>query len=168
MKDLLTTMEINSRNYTDQVAQIAAALGIDQADLSFWLQFGTQTAPQFRRQIAADLSYFDQGTGLISQTITTIRAIVEIDQADRDRDRQRQDQALQDNIAAIGVGVATGAIVASSSGLMLEPLYVGRQKLEPPFNLHPFALSLILSGTLAVVTWFVTKRCLKQRRDKKP
>jgi len=142
MKDLLTTIEINGSNYNDQVAQIAATLGIEQADLCFWQPFGTQTTPQFRRQITADLSYFEQGTDLISQTIATIRAIVEIDQAERDRqqlelekqqqihqaerdrERQHKEKALQDNIQAIGVGVATGAIVASSSGLLLEPMYI--------------------------------------------
>jgi hypothetical protein len=33
----------------------------------------------------ANLSYFEQGTGLISQAVASIRAIVEIDQAQCDR-----------------------------------------------------------------------------------
>lgn len=53
--------------------------------------FRGKTAPQFRGQIKADLSYFEQKMGLISQAVS-IRAIVEIDQAQWDRQRQ-QDEA---------------------------------------------------------------------------
>jgi len=89
IKDFSTTIDINCNNYNDKVDEICARLGIDKEELSLWWHFGEQTAPQFRRQIAADLSYFEQGTGLMSQAIASIRAIVEIDQAQCDRTWQR-------------------------------------------------------------------------------
>ncbi|MFO7033152.1 hypothetical protein B9T07_25755 [Limnospira fusiformis CCALA 023] len=46
---------------------------------------------------------------------------MEIDQAERDRHIQEKQQKLQDHIQAVGVGIAGGAIVASSSGLLFEP-----------------------------------------------
>ncbi|MGL4500812.1 MAG: hypothetical protein ACRCU2_17215, partial [Planktothrix sp.] len=130
MKDLLTTIHINLNNYNEKIEEIGARLGDNQENLSFWQEFGEKTAPHFGRQIEADLSYFEQGSGLISQAIASIRAIVEIDQAQCDlvrqeakekiyKDQQDANQALQDHIQAVGVGIAAGAIVASTSGLMM-------------------------------------------------
>lgn len=81
MKDFGTTININLNNYNDTIEGICAKLGNDKEELSFWRYFGEETAPYFQGQIAANLSYFEQGTGLISQAVTSIRAIVEIDQA---------------------------------------------------------------------------------------
>ncbi|MBS0015144.1 MAG: hypothetical protein KFF72_02020, partial [Arthrospira sp. SH-MAG29] len=91
MKDFGTTININLNNYNDTIEGICAILGTDKEELSFWRYFGEETGPYFQRQIAANLSYFEQGTGLISQAIASIRAIVEIDQAQCDRQRQEAD-----------------------------------------------------------------------------
>lgn len=165
MKDLLTTININLNNYNETIEQICAKLELDKEELSFWRYFGEETAPYFRGQIEANLSYFDQGTGLIRQAVASIRAIVEIDQAqcdrtwqrwERKRDKRQQDlqkqaeanakaeqerqeqanQELQDQIQAVGVGIAAGAIVASVSGLATEPWHLPNgEKIELPFVL---------------------------------
>lgn len=188
MKDLFTTIAINGSNYNDKIDQIAATLSINPENLLIWQQFGENIAPQFRRQIEADLSYFEQGTGLISQAVASIRAIVEIDQAQCDRARQRwekeheerflerlhqQDQAfqkeleasreqgekanqdLQDKIQAVGVGIAAGAIAASTSGLMIERWYhPNGEKIESPFPLpHPLLMALFFSAFCSWGAW---------------
>ncbi|MGL5196071.1 MAG: hypothetical protein ACRC8Y_20990, partial [Chroococcales cyanobacterium] len=201
MKDLLTTIDINCNNYNDKVAAICATLGTDKEELSFWRQFGENTAPQFRRQIEADLSYFEQGTGLMSQAVASIRAIVEIDQAQCDRTWQRwekkrekrlqeqlryqeerfleqlhkQDQdfqkqleasreqdekanqKLQDQVQAVGVGIAFGAIFASTSALMFEEPIAYPWQPNHGDNLHPFTIAVLLSIGSAVVAWKFAK-----------
>jgi hypothetical protein len=192
MKDLLTTININCNNYNNKIEQIYARLGLDKEDLSFWRYFGEKTAPQFQTQIEADLSYFEQGTGLISQAIASIRAIVEIDQAQCDRtwqrwekkrekrlqeqqkqaeekaqaEQERQEQAnqkLQDQIQAVGVGIAAGAIVASTSGLATEPWQFpssDRFWLPP----HPFAIALLASAFCSWGAWWIAKKLIQKGR----
>jgi hypothetical protein len=130
MKDLLTTIQINFHNYQEKITKIASDLAIDQTELAFLEYFGENIAPSFQKQIEDDLKYFDQGTGLISQAIATIRSIVAIDQLQCDRqsqvtlEKERQsteesNQKLQDQIQSIGVGIAAGAIVASCSSALI-------------------------------------------------
>jgi hypothetical protein len=46
---------------------------------------------------------------------------VEIDPAERDRQRQTAEQNRQDSLQALGVGIAAGAIVASTTGRLTRP-----------------------------------------------
>ncbi|WP_375341528.1 hypothetical protein [Planktothricoides raciborskii] len=193
LKDFLNTITINLNNYNDKIEQICAILGTDKEELSFWRYFGEQTAPQFQRQIEADLSYFEQGTGLISQAVASIRAIVEIDQAQCDRTWQRWEKKrdkrqqellkqaeekataaqerqkelnedLQDQIEAVGVGIAAGAIMASSSGLITQPWgFPSRDRLLlPP---HPFIIALAISSLFSVGAWWLTKKKIERKRN---
>ncbi|MFO7092388.1 hypothetical protein B9R42_25625 [Arthrospira platensis PCC 7345] len=173
MKDLGTTIHINLNNYNDTIEQICAKLGIDKEELSLWRYFGEETGPYFRGQIAANLSYFEQGTGLISQAIASIRAIVEIDQAQCDRQRQEADakyyqqqqdanQDLQNHIQAVGVGIAAGAIVASTSGLVTEPWErPDSDRFSLPYR-HPFIIALVASIICAVGAWWVAEKLIKR------
>jgi hypothetical protein len=197
VKDFGTTININLNNYNNTIERICARIGTDKEELSFWRHFGEETAPQFRGQIKADLSYFEQGTGLIAQAVTSIRAIVEIDQAQCDRAWQRWEkkrekrqqellkqaeekakaaqeeqkklnQELQDQIEAVGVGIAAGAIVASSSGLITQPWYwPNGEKIKLDlitFPLpHPFFIGLILSIISALGAWCWATNKIKQR-----
>lgn len=194
MKDFFNTITINLNNYNDKIEQICAILGTDKEEISFWRYFGEQTAPQFRGQIEADLSYFEQGTGLISQAVASIRAIVEIDQAQCDRSWQRWEkkrdkrqqellkqaeekataaqerqkelnQELQDQIQAVGVGIAAGAIMASSSGLITQPWsFPSRDRLLlPP---HPFIIALAISSLCSVGAWWLTKKKIERKRNR--
>jgi hypothetical protein len=92
MKDFSTTILINSNNYNNKIDEICAKITLDKEELSFLRHFGEHTAPQFHSQIAADLSYFEQGTGLIRACIASIRGIVEIDQAVLDRDSEQREK----------------------------------------------------------------------------
>ncbi len=134
MEDFHNTIEINLYNYNQTIEQICATIEDDGELLSFLKIFGQETAPLFQRQIQADLGYFRHGTDLINTAIASIRGIVEIDQAERDRQREKTEKDnrnkqkkasddLQDVIQALGVGIAAGAIVASSSGLITQPWY---------------------------------------------
>ncbi|MEA5418774.1 hypothetical protein VB712_06010 [Spirulina sp. CCNP1310] len=207
MKDLFTTIEINGNNYNDKIDQIAATLGINPSDLSIWQQFGENMIPQFRRQIKADLSYFEQGTGLISQAVASIRAIVEIDQAQCDRawqqwekeqdkqlqaqlnehqetfirelheqdrqfhqalqtsrdDAQQQSDDLQHHIEAVGVGIAAGATLVSTSELISKPWAIPSRDrpLLPP---HPFIFALLLSFFGSWGAWWIATKLIQGYR----
>ena len=159
MEDFSKTIEINLFNYNETLNLISEKLGIDKEELSFLQYFGTETAPHFHRQIQADLGYFEHGTDLISQAIASIRGIVEIDQAQRN-------EALEDQIQAVGVGIAAGAIVASTSGLITQPwsLPSRDRPLLPP---HPFILALIASVVCACGAWWIAQKVIKRRRSGK-
>jgi len=195
MEDLSKTIEINLFNYNETLNLISEKLGIDKEELSFLQYFGTETAPHFHRQIQADLGYFEHGTDLISQAIASIRGVVEIDQAQRDRElvelekqqqieeakresdrqkleKQQQDdeakrnQDLQNQIQAVGVGIAAGAIIASTSGLITQPwsLPSRDRPLLPP---HPFIIALIASVVCACGAWWIAQKVIKRRRSGK-
>jgi hypothetical protein len=166
MEDLSQTIEINLFNYNETINLISEKLGMEKQELSFLQYFGTETAPHFRRQIKADLGYFEHGTDLISQAIASIRGIVEIDQAQRDRELIEVEKALEDQIQAVGVGIAAGAIVASTSGLMTQrwTLPSSDRPLLPP---HPFILALIASVGCAWGAWWLAKKAIQKRRSGK-
>ncbi|MBE7383713.1 MAG: hypothetical protein F6J95_020130 [Leptolyngbya sp. SIO1E4] len=157
-------LRINNANYGEKIAAIQARTISE--DISFLASFGTNNAATLIKQMQYEVGYFGQGSRWIDKSISTIRGLVEIDQAERDLQRRKQEQALQDNISAIGVGVAAGAIVASSSGLIMEPWYWGRQEIDSPWQLpHPFFIGVVGSGILAVIAWGLTKAWLQFRRQ---
>ncbi|MGA9381512.1 MAG: hypothetical protein WBV73_22360 [Phormidium sp.] len=157
MEDFGNTIEINIYNYNEKIEQICGTVEIDKEELSFLKYFGQETGPLFSRQIKADLGYFEHGTDLIEQAIASIRGIVEIDQAEANQD-------LQDHIQAIGVGIAAGAIVASTSGLITQPWsFPGRDRIFlPP---HPFVIALFASALCAWGAFWVAEKVIKRRRS---
>ena len=59
---------------------------------------------------------------------------------------------------AIGVGVAAGAIVASTSGLITQPWYFPNgQKIEFTLIPHPFIIGFFASFVCAFLAWGGTK-----------
>ncbi|MCT7957638.1 hypothetical protein [Laspinema palackyanum] len=161
------TIAINQKNYLailDQMEQLA------QMPLGGLRVFGEKEAVAFQDQITADLNYFRHGSGLLDTAIASIRGLVEIDQAERDRLLQDQNQTLQDNIQSIGVGIAVGAIIASTSGLVLQ-----YQPMTFPWEdnygdrLHPFVIAIAVSFAFSWIAWRGMKCLLtrKRRQDKK-
>jgi hypothetical protein len=73
---------------------------------------------------------------------------------------------LQDQIQAVGVGIATGAIVASTSGLMFQPWEWKGEKVEPsfPLPLLAFLIALLFSAACSVGAWYWAKEGIKQGR----
>ncbi|NES95025.1 MAG: hypothetical protein F6K32_07280 [Desertifilum sp. SIO1I2] len=185
------TIKINQENYQEKLNRIQDKF--PSQDLSFLSQFGTQVALKLQQQIEIELDYFGNGSSLVDKAISSIRGIVEIEQAQRDRDRQENEKAkqklqeqaekdeqkrkeaekerqekaekdLQDHIQAIGVGIAAGAIVASSSGLMMEPwsLPSPQQRSKP---LHPMIVAILVSSFIAWGAWWIAKRWISKRRE---
>lgn len=165
MKDLLTTIQINFHNYQEKITKIASDLAIEQTKLSFLQYFSENIAPSLQKQIEYDLKYVEQGTGLISQAIATIRAIVAIDQLQCDQKRQatleqnrqsteESNQKLQDQIQALGVGIAIAAIISSCFGLISQSWLT-------------FLWAVLCSFLTAAFVAYGQLDWIKQNRDKK-
>ncbi|MGC9528711.1 MAG: hypothetical protein ACP5D7_24530 [Limnospira sp.] len=157
------TIAINAKNYQatlERMEQLA------QTPAEGWRLFAQKEAPTFQEQIRADLNYFQPGYHLLDTTISTIRGLVEIDQAERDRQIQETNQNLQDNLQAIGVGIAGGAIVASTSGLVFKQQRMTLPWQQESGNLpHPFLISVFISSIIAYLAFKGAKFWIKKRRS---
>lgn len=148
------TIEINRQNYLNTLTRMEVK---SQSDLTGWRDNANHIFGMFQRQIKVDLVYLQQGERLLDTAINTIRGLVEIDQAERDRSLERQ-------IQAVGVGIAAGAIVASTSGLITEPWQLPNRDrfLLPP---HPFIIALVGSFFCSWGAWWVADKLMKKGRS---
>jgi len=140
-----TAIETNITNYKTCLEKISKVP-------EYWQDFLNTTCPRWHRQIETDINYLSPGKNLFEQMVNTIRGIAEIDQAESDR-------RLERTIQVIGIGLGTGAIIASSSAHVNAPFtFKPTGKLE---TIHPVILTLILSisATLLLggITWHFTK-----------
>ncbi|TVU55171.1 MAG: hypothetical protein EA414_03125 [Arthrospira sp. PLM2.Bin9] len=164
MRSLVTfenTIAINRQNYLNTLTRMEIK---SQSDLTGWRDKANQIFGMFQGQIKADLVYLQQGERLLDTAINTIRGLVEIDQAERDR-------ALEHQIQAAGWGIAVGAIVASTSGLIFQEKMTFPWEANRGDNVHPFTIAVVLSFGAAVVAWLGAKcwiKCSKKRRSPSP
>jgi hypothetical protein len=145
IKDHGTTINANAENYAASLAKIRA-LSLTGDELGFWQDFYDRKCKQFQEQIQVDLKYYEPGMNLFEQMISTIRARVEIELAERDR-------SLERTIQILAIGLGAGGLVASSSGQIDKPFL-------PPFSTntpHPVILTLFLSFLAALVFGGVTR-----------
>jgi hypothetical protein len=155
------TIAINTKNYQatlEYMTQLAAT------PLEVFQIFDEKEAVIFQAQISADLNYFKQGYYLLDTAIASIRGLVEVDQAERDRILQNQNQQLQDHFQSIGVGIAAGAIVASTSGLIFQDEMTYPWQENYGKDLHPFSIAVLLSAACALGFWGLCFVILKIRR----
>lgn len=164
IQDQLETINLNASNYRDKWRAIQAQC-LPGDEVQFLETFANDTCPRFERQLQSYLSYLNSGLGLFDRTLATIRGLVEIDQAQIEQQRSQQEKSLQSDIQVIGIGIAAGAIVASSSGLMTlawawpwSPNSTGLP--------HPFGIAIILSAAVAIGAGWLVK--LWQGRREKP
>ncbi|MDY7006456.1 MAG: hypothetical protein SWX82_21685 [Cyanobacteriota bacterium] len=157
------TIDINRENYLNKINRLEK---LTQSQLNIWQDYANLDFQRFQRQIQADLTYLHQGSLLLDRAIATIRGLVEIDQAERDQQRQKAEQLLQDNIQAIGLGVGTGAILASTFGLVTQPATWPWQKNHSLLP-HPFPAAVVVSSLTALLVWQWTKNHLKKKRNLK-
>jgi len=178
--DLLRDLEsrrnsiaINADNYKTKLQLIRNKFTLDKdKDISFLTSFYLENCQVFQEQIQGDLGYFVPGANLLEKAISSIRGIVEIDQAQRDRIREDQDKTreqeekdrdyrLERTIQVLGIGLGTGGLVASSFNHIDKPLL-------PPFSTnkpHPvistFFWSVLAALLAGLATWWITKKKTK-------
>ncbi|WP_072622138.1 hypothetical protein [Spirulina major] len=117
------------------------------SDLTLWDDFATNQATFYQEQIQQDIESLSPGLRVREQHIKTLHVIVEAAQQERDR-------AIENLVAAAGVGIGTSSAAASVWG--------GQENAQP---WPTFSWSIVLglgSGLLVYgVLW------LKQRRDRR-
>ncbi len=152
------TIEINRQNYLDTLSRMEVK---SESDLGIWRDKADRTFQRFQRQIEVDLVYLQQEERLLDTAINTIRGLVEIDQAERDR-------LLEQRIQIIGVGIASGAIAASTSPLIFDYPFTFPKLKNQGDILHPFVIALLLSIAVSIgcsfLTW-VFLRCRGKREN---
>ncbi|NEO99023.1 MAG: hypothetical protein F6K58_10155 [Symploca sp. SIO2E9] len=154
LEDYQNTIAINIHNYQEKLEQIQR--DTSETNLSFLEEFIAKNALTFQEQIQRDLNYFLPGNDLIDKAIASIRGIVEIEQTRIERQRQETEKKIQNDIEAIGVGIAAGAFVASSSGLITQKWSLPGSPKSSPYP-HPFLISLILSSLVAIIAWGIIR-----------
>lgn len=127
-----------------------------KSDLGIWRDKADRTFQRFQQQIEVDLVYLQQGERLLDTAINTIRGLVEIDQAERDR-------LLEQRIQIIGVGIASGAIAASTSPLIFDYPFTFPKLKNQGDILHPFVTALLFSIAVSIGCSFLTWLFLKYR-----
>lgn len=163
-KHCRNTISINSKNYEVTLGAILRQLQdkkhkkhtVQPEELDFFREFTTVTAPYFQTRIADELNYFVEGSSLADKAVASIRGIVEIEQTQRDRLLQDQEKSLEDTIQALGLALGTGAIVASSAGLItFSPSPWDKNQNYP----HPFITAVLASFTVAILVYTVARIC---------
>ncbi|QIZ70559.1 hypothetical protein [Oxynema aestuarii] len=157
LKAHYTTLDTNAQNFKTCLDRV-----IQPGDnLQTWADFAEKICPRFLTQIKTYINYLEPGKELFTELVNTIRATATVEQT-------KANQDLQDHIQAIGVGIAAGAIVASSFGLVTQPWYFpNREKIELPFlSPHPLIMALIFSGLCSVGSWLIARKVIEQKRGK--
>lgn len=160
LQDHESTIIINAQNYRSQLTKLEM---LPENDTGFLKQFLEQAYNQFQQQIQADQRSLAPGRELLQQLIATTRGLVEVVQAElnrlqqqiaeEERDRQEKaDRRLQNEIQAIGTGIAAGTIVASSSGLITQQWAWPWSPNHSSYP-HPFLGSIIASVFFALIGW---------------
>ena len=153
LEDCLNTLDIHTRNYQLKLKRLQSAVN-DELDL--FNRFAERESETFQLQIQADLNYSKPGAQLLDQAISSIRGLVEIDQAESDRKLQEtlnikenrekeKDLNLQITIAVVGVGIGVAGVVSSSYTLAVDKRWDFPSPQHPLLWPHPFFMAIIIS-----------------------
>ncbi len=163
---------INVQKYQQKLAQIQAKLQADKLD--FLEIFCQKNCPYLQEEIQADLRYFERGSGLLEKMLSAIRGIVEIEKTKHVKrsqpgeaiatSRQLENRYFLEPLVGLGIGVATGAVVASSC-VYLKPENATRSPLNAT-NLPFFSLSVLASALCGFAAgWFARQIAQRCRKD---
>lgn len=172
----LEYMQEESESYSSQLRHELGGYLLRASDLKFLGKFNEIAADKYLLQLKKDYENLTPGGKLLEgliNSITAVRSIIEIDQAERDRH-------FQETVAIFGVGLGFGSAVASISShfpTVMSPSTETIKALKQ--NIVAFALSnylhvpdrwlapgisVILSLTAAIAAGLVTKTWIWLRR----
>lgn len=176
LEDCLNTLNIHARNYQLKLNRLQGQV---KDELDIFGRFAERESETFKLQIQADLNYSKPGSQLLDQAISSIRGLVDIDQAESDRTLQqtlqnnekedkKRDRDLENTIQAVGTGIGVGVgfagILAAGYPLIEKPWDFPSPQ-HPVLPPHPFIVAVVVSclcgGGLGWLAWFFTKRHLK-------
>jgi hypothetical protein len=164
----LNTVNINVGNYQRILKRFQQET---EDDLEFFVRFLNRECQTLPTQIQADLNYLKPASNLLDQAISSIRGLVEIEQAKLDRDKadilrknedneKKRDQSLERTISILGVSLGVGGMASSITSAYIEkPLTLSC--LEKTFSLEPVMLAFLLSFGIAAIAGFITWKITK-------
>lgn len=159
----LNTVNINIGNYQRILKRLQQET---EDDLEFFVRFLNRECQTLPTQIQADLNYLKPASNLLDQAISSIRGLVEIEQAKLDREKAetlrkneeaeaKRDQSLERTISTLGVGLGAGGIASSITSAYIEkPLTLSY--LEKSLSVDPLILAFLLSFGIAAIAGFIT------------
>jgi hypothetical protein len=108
---LKRTIETNQLNYERRLKTIKQKLAAkqDNSELQFLQEFSDNAKQYYLEQIKNDYESLNPGMMLVTDLTNAIRAVTEIERAERDR-------AFQSTVAIVGVGLAASSFAASIAG----------------------------------------------------
>ncbi|MEG4275642.1 MULTISPECIES: hypothetical protein [unclassified Microcoleus] len=107
LKEQESTISTNLENYTKRLTTIGDRMGNDPKDFQFMAYFSDFAKAKYLSQVEADNKSLSPGLRLLENAIATIEGIIEIERA-------KSDRTLNVTIGAVGVGIATSGVYAST------------------------------------------------------
>lgn len=144
LRDLKThcmTIETNIHNFQIDLDDLVS----DGNQLEIWSKFYSVKYPGYLAQVKTYINFLEPGKDLFSDLINTIRAATETELA-------KNEHALQDQIQAVGVGIATGSIIASCSGFLFT-------------SMRNFVITATLSIIVSILLWYLVKKFIERWRQ---
>lgn len=141
-------IKINLKNYQRRLEIIGKNMVNDAEAFKFLSIFSDFAEEKYVWQVAADNRSLSAGLRLLENAIETIEGIIEIERA-------KSDRTLNVTIGAVGVGIATSGVVASTYASQIKsPASPGN-----PMDVHAvFGLSMvggILFGVLSAIVLII-------------
>lgn len=101
------TIKTNLKNYKRRLETIGKDMGNDAEAFKFMASFSDFAKEKYVWQVAADNRSLTAGLRLLENAIQTIEGIIEIERA-------KSDRTLNVTIGAVGMGIGTSGVVAST------------------------------------------------------
>jgi hypothetical protein len=144
------TIEINIENYLKRLKKMEK---VDPgSDLQFLADFGKLATAKYLRQIEMEYTSLSSGLTLLENLIRTVEGITATYQAQSDR-------TLNSTIAAVGVGLTTSTVLATSavaSSALMTQSPEGRDIVS--FQATAFGISLLVGAIASLIVWRLWRR----------
>ena len=146
-------LTVNIYNYQKSCQQLETQTN---QELLLLNSFATREFNTFKQEIESNIKYVSQGSLLIQEAVSTIRGLIEIDQAESARN-------LEITFTALGFGIGIGGIIASQTGQITadNPIYFPWQPEAQLNPIHPFVGFTVLSIFAGVATGILTRYILR-------
>jgi hypothetical protein len=144
------TIEINLENYIKRLKKMEK---LDPgSDLQFLAEFGKLATTKYLRQVEMEHSSHTYGLTLLENLIRTVEGMTSTYQAQSER-------ALNSTLAAVGVGLATSAALATgavASSALITQSREGRDIVS--FQATAFGISLLVGAIASLIVWKLLRR----------
>ena len=165
---------VNLYNYNQSCQQLQIKIN---KELLLLNSFANREFTAFEKEIQSNIKYISQGSLLIQEAVSTIRGLIEIDQAESDRQlvakkeqelqaQAERDKNLEITLTALGFGIGVGGIIASSSGQVTSdnPISILPKQVQNG-EIHPFYFFVFISicGGLATGILFLILANLRRK-----